>query len=109
MKEILKKMTLEEYLKASKTHLDFHSAHEAFSVTLEELEEMQEEAERVHALMRQLWGAVKKDNLLEIDRLLFLIKEKTELLLSEGVQFSAMILKFQENIINGKSAKDGQH
>ena len=78
---------------ARKEHEEFHSLHEAYAVTLEEVEEAKVEIGEIDWLTTELWNCVKNDNaslaVWDFKR----IEEHAVSLAAEAVQVAAMARK----------------
>ena len=59
--EKIEKLISEELTDANRTHEPFHSPHEAFAVTLEEVEEVQKEVQQMDRQMHKIWVHITHD------------------------------------------------
>ena len=83
-----------EYARAGKQHgYTFNSLHEAYAVTLEEVEEASVEMQGVYNRMMALWESVKRDNDSLTKQAALDILDKSMLMAAEAVQIAAMAQK----------------
>ena len=78
---------------ARKEHEDFHSLHEAYAVTLEEVEEVEDELQVTKNFMAELWADAKTDNVQYFYETLGEIEKHAVNLAAEAVQVAAMARK----------------
>ncbi len=82
-----------ELIAARREHEDFHSLHEAYAVTLEEVDEAKEELNLVEACMGDLWASIRYDSEDEAMKELARIEKCAVNLAAEAVQVAAMARK----------------
>jgi hypothetical protein len=70
----------------------FNSTHEGYAVLKEEVEESEEELERIKSKLNIVWGAVRRDEF--PSESIHLLKLHAELLACEAIQVAAMAQKF---------------
>jgi hypothetical protein len=75
---------------------DFNSAHEGYAVIKEEVEEAEEELDRIKRKLNWVWGAVKRNEHPEDP--IVLLNHYAELLACEAIQIAAMALKFDASL-----------
>ena len=78
---------------ARKEHEEFHSLHEAYAVTLEEVEEAEIEMEAVKYYLDYFWDDTKADNAEAADKRLKNLEQVAVNLAAEAVQVAAMARK----------------
>ena len=78
---------------ARKEHEEFYSLHEAYAVTLEEVQEADEEMDAVKYYADVFWSCVKDDNAECADKQLKHIEDCAVNLAAEAVQVAAMARK----------------
>ena len=81
---------------AKENHEDFHSLHESYAVLLEEVEEAQEDLERVERKLNVLWQSVREDDCDAALRQINETEEAAVCLASEAIQVAAMARKAKE-------------
>ena len=81
-----------ELKKANENNPQFHSAHEAYAVLLEEVEEAKEEMEDLNLYIGFIWNDVKNGGCLRGD--LKWAKKYASSLIREAIQVGAMCDKF---------------
>lgn len=99
--EEVQRVIQNEYERASVEHgPTHHSDHEAYAVTLEELDEAEEEIQSCWTALRRFWEYVKDDNNYLPFRLnsMKLVQEKALLGACELIQVAAMAHKAQVTI-----------
>ena len=78
---------------ARKEHEEFHSLHEAYAVTLEEVEEVQTELSSAQYCLDALWDDIKTDNTEEAIKFFKKLEDYAINLAAEAVQVAAMARK----------------
>ena len=78
---------------ARKEHEDFHSLHEAYAVTLEEVYEAQDEYNAMGALTETLWSNVRADDPESFYKNMAEVEKHAINLAAEAVQVAAMARK----------------
>ena len=78
---------------ARKEHEEFHSLHEAYAVTLEEVEEAKVELESIEETMMDVWHFTKEDDGSSADVMLGEVERAAVRLAAEAVQVAAMARK----------------
>ena len=78
---------------ARKEHEEFHSLHEAYAVTLEEVQEADEEMDAVKYYANAFWDCVRSDDAECADKQLAHIEKCAVSLAAEAVQVAAMARK----------------
>ena len=87
-----------ELAAARRDHAEFHSLHEGYAVTLEEVEEAHLEMATIEDLMRGIWSRVRSDNA-EMAADLYRDVELTAVrLATEAIQVAAMAKKAYQGI-----------
>lgn len=82
---------------SKKQHLEkFSSEHEAYAVSLEELEEAADELSWVRASLNRIWRGIREKNTDEIQAGAHVFDHNAVCLLREAVQLAAMARKFKE-------------
>lgn len=99
MKELLKTVqeAVEEEIKRTKEeygYKPFNSPHEGYAVLKEEVEEAEEEIQRIKDRLDSVWWQVRED--VYPDRAIYLLKNHAELLACEAIQVAAMAQKFMD-------------
>lgn len=74
---------------------NYHSHHEAFSVIMEEVQELQEEIEKIHVPMKSYWESIrhKSDNDIIKSESLKHVREKSYQAVIEAVQVYVTALR----------------
>lgn len=93
---------------ARKEHEEFHSLHEAYAVTLEEVQETESELEMVKLYMNDVWDAAKDDMKEEAEKAFKRIEEHAVNLAAEAVQVAAMARKARTPSVTGVTAPSGR-
>ena len=99
MDKILEKMEAAaeaEYEKILAKWGVFHSAHEGYSVLLEEVEEAQEEMESLGADMKSFWRMIREDNDTEAVNIADMMYQDAIRGAAELIQVAAVCKKFME-------------
>lgn len=73
---------------------DFNSLHEGYAVLKEEIEEAEEELQRINGKFNAVWGAVRRDEFPKES--IHLLKHHAELLACEAIQVAAVAQKFMK-------------
>lgn len=89
--EELARIELEE---ARKKNLPFQTDHEAYAVILEEVQETEEELEKVKAHLNAIWGRIRKDE--DITEYLTFAERNAIGIAQEAIQGVAMCKKTKE-------------
>jgi len=100
MDKILEKMEAAaeaEYEKILAKWGVFHSAHEGYSVLLEEVEEAQEEMESLGADMKSFWRMIREDNDTEAVNIADMMYQDAIRGAAELIQVAAVCKKFMES------------
>lgn len=96
MEELLKevgRLVNEELINANENNQEkFNSMHEGYAVILEEIQEAEEELDRVKRKMNTVWGAIRRDEYPKdsID----MVRYCAKLVACEAIQVAAMSQKF---------------
>ena len=90
-----------ELKKANENNPQFHSAHEAYAVLLEEVEEVRKELDGLDCCTGYIWDAVKNGGCLRND--LEWTKKYASSLIREAIQVGAMCDKFLDFLREEKS------
>lgn len=99
MEKLLEEVTqsvTNEYVRAGEQYgFLFNSNHEAYAVTLEELQETQDEIKRCSSALDKVWAMVKDDSYSDEDKLtsLKLVQTNAMLAACEAIQVAAMAVK----------------
>ena len=78
---------------ARKEHEEFHSLHEAYAVTLEEIDEAKLEMDTIMGAMPDVWHFVKEDDASSVFVLFGEVERAAVRLAAEAVQVAAMARK----------------
>ena len=78
---------------ARKEHEEFHSLHEAYAVTLEEVEEAEKEMREIERTIMDVWTATKEDDTTSASMMFNMIEKSAVALAAEAVQVAAMARK----------------
>lgn len=100
MDKILEKMEAAEEAEYEKILAKwgvFHSAHEGYSVLLEEVEEAQEEMESLGADMKSFWRMIREDNDTEAENIAEMMYQDAIRGAAELIQVAAVCKKFIES------------
>lgn len=100
MDKILEKMEAAEEAEYEKILAKwgvFHSAHEGYSVLLEEVEEAQEEMESLGADMKSFWRMIREDNDTEAVNIADMMYQDAIRGAAELIQVAAVCKKFIES------------
>lgn len=100
MDKILEKMEAAEEAEYEKILAKwgvFHSAHEGYSVLLEEVEEAQEEMESLGADMKSFWRMIREDNDTEAVNIADMMYQDAIRGAAELIQVAAVCKKFMES------------
>jgi hypothetical protein len=96
LNEEIKKLVQAELERANKINGDFHSVAEAYSIILEEYEEVEEELKKLKEFVDIIWHNIRtnypRGTELSLD---FYIKDSENLIL-EAIQLSAMLNKLKK-------------
>lgn len=101
--KLVGKLIMAEYLNASGQYGDkYNSLHEAFAVLLEEVEEVEEEFERLKRDIKSdnlycLWEMIKSNDYDILDRVKLLLEE-TKDTMQELAQVGAVLLKWENTL-----------
>lgn len=96
MRNKIEQLLVDELKRATNAHGEFTSHHEAYAVTLEEIEEMLDDIKHANKTMDIIWQQVKSNS---VDRFSLAVMQ-CDLIraLEEGVQVAAMLAKWIELI-----------
>lgn len=90
-RKIIEELVQQELKEANEKHPLFHSAHEAYAVIKEEVEEAESELELLQEQIGYMWMLIKNDNNMPL--LLQKAKIYAENLAAEAIQVTAMCQK----------------
>ena len=93
---------------ARKEHEEFHSLHEAYAVTLEEVEEAQTELSSAQYCLDALWDDIKTDNTEEAIKFFEKLENYAVNLAAEAIQVAAMARKARTPSVTGVTAPSGR-
>lgn len=96
--EKIEKLISEELADANRKHELFHSPHEAFAVTLEEVEEVQKEVKYMDTQIRKIWVHITHD--VEQEELYEDLKKYAIFTIQEAIQVAAMAEKAIQSLYN---------
>ena len=94
-RERIEKLVAQELEDANRTYPLFHSPHEAYAVLLEEVEELEYEANWVKGLLDVMWREVKADE--DILQTANDIHKRAIMLVQEAIQVAAMCDKIKQS------------
>jgi nucleoid-associated protein YejK len=101
------KKAVEEELERSYSEYgfgNFSSGHEGYAVIKEEVEEAEDELERVKKKLNWLWSAVRRNEYPE--EALLLLGHYAQLLACEAIQIAAMAVKYRTSLKTTKEDED---
>lgn len=87
-----------ELISAKENHGLFASPHEAYAVTLEELEEAANELMSCNRQLHAAWESIKEDNASSVLEAFECLKHSAEHLAQEACQVAAMAIKAEQSI-----------
>lgn len=88
-----------ELIAANENHPPFASLHEAYAVTLEELEEATTELMLCNGYIHEVWGCTKDDDIKGALEAFEKLKHTSQRLAQEACQVSAMAIKAEQSFI----------
>ena len=90
---------IEKELKDARTKFEpMHSPHEGYATLKEEIEELQDELMFITESFKELWFFIKKNDSVNTENIINIMKERRENLVAEAVQVAAMIERFYQDI-----------
>lgn len=102
---VLKSITTLEKYRGILNYGTFNSTHEAYSVTLEELQEAQEELTACSDVLNYIWNETKNDTYLQLTKDYDLMYKRAINAAAECVQVAAMCSKATEFLKQYEFAK----
>lgn len=97
-----------ELISANEIHPPFASLHEAYAVTLEELEEATNKLMQCNGFMNDVWSYTKEDNIQGALEAFKYLKHSAEHLAQEACQVAAMAIKAEQSIADKMSSEKPQ-
>ena len=92
--KLIDKLSEIELVQANTKHpKEFASNHEAYSVILEELDEVQDEIKRFEAKLKYLWYCIKIDDFMDAEDIMIDMKDNAYHIVAEALQVHAMCEK----------------
>lgn len=95
----------EEYAASMEVHPFFASAHEGYSVLLEEVEEAEKEMRDVRVNLDVLWRCVRHDNPEAVKKVAARVVGKALNLAAEAIQVMAMGTKIIDSLDHNKKVR----
>ena len=92
-KNLVTSLVAEELRAANASHRQFHSMHEGYAVLREEVDECQDEYDKMILNVNDLWQAVKHDDSVVAMEKLKMIEATAIQLAAEAIQAAAMARK----------------
>lgn len=90
-------LTDKEYARANEQYPAFTSDHEGHDVLTEEIEEAEEELEKIHGIDIAMKYAIRKNSDKDIDKTAVAVYDAAQHLAAEAIQVAAMAQKIMES------------